>query len=40
MKNNALKNNTRELNLQVCSEIYQFEFDFFYFFFNKPEDER
>lgn len=35
MKNNA-HNNTRKLNLQVRSEIYQIEFDFI-FFFNKPE---
>lgn len=35
MKNNADKNNMRELNLQTCSGIYQLnrEFDLFFNFF-------
>lgn len=32
MKNNADKNNTRELNLQVCSEIHKLEFSLYFFF--------
>lgn len=35
MKNNTDKNNTRGLNLQVCTEIYQIEFYFLNFFLFK-----
>lgn len=34
MKNNASKNNMRELNLQVCSGTYQLNREFDFFFFN------